>query len=169
MTSTWTWMRSSPTSAAASESTWAGWTWTPRLGDVQTEGARGVLEAAIASVPGGKPTIGDLARYRAKAQQIVGTPEQIVDEIERWQDAGMDGLNIMNQILPGSYTDFIDGILPELRARGLAQTEYAPGTLREKVFGRGARLEATHPAAQFRGAFSEYSAANTEETLAQAL
>ena len=131
------------------------------LGELQTEGARGVLEAAIASVPGGKPTVGDLARYRAKAQQIAGTPEQIVDELERWQDAGIDGVNIMNQILPGSYTDFIEGVLPELRRRGLAQTEYAPGTLREKVFGRGPRLEASHPAARYRGAFSELSAAAT--------
>lgn len=132
------------------------------LGELSTEGARGVLEAAIASVPGGKPTVGDLARYRAKAQQIAGTPEQIVDELERWQDAGIDGVNVMNQILPGSYTDFIEGVLPELRKRGLAQTEYRPGTLREKVFGRGARVEPTHPAARFRGAFSEHSAAATE-------
>jgi len=132
------------------------------LGELQTEGARGVLEAAIAAVPGGKPTIGDLARYRAKAQQIAGTPERIVDELERWQDAGMDGVNVMNQILPGSYTDFIEGILPELRRRGLAQTEYAPGTLREKVFGRGPLLEATHPAARFRGAFGQHSASATQ-------
>ncbi|EMY34848.1 luciferase-like monooxygenase [Arthrobacter crystallopoietes BAB-32] len=132
------------------------------LGDVSTEGARGVLEAAIASVPGGKPTVGDLARYRAKAQQIAGTPEQIVDELERWQDAGIDGVNVMNQILPGSYTEFIDGVLPELRKRGLAQTEYRPGTLREKFFGRGPRLEPTHPAARFRGTFGANSAAATE-------
>ncbi|GAA3672732.1 LLM class flavin-dependent oxidoreductase [Arthrobacter ginkgonis] len=138
------------------------------LGELETEGARGVLEAAIAAVPGGKPTIGDLARYRAKAQQIAGTPEQIVDELERWQDAGMDGVNVMNQILPGSYTDFIDGVLPELRRRGLAQTEYAPGTLREKVFVRGPLLEASHPAARYRGAFTEHSAAATERETAQA-
>ncbi|HXD28651.1 MAG TPA: NtaA/DmoA family FMN-dependent monooxygenase [Arthrobacter sp.] len=132
------------------------------LGEVETEGARGILEAAIASVPGGKPTIGDLARYRAKAQQISGTPEQIADELERWQDAGIDGVNIINQVLPGSYTDFIDGVLPELRVRGLAQTEYAPGTLREKVFGRKPTLEATHPAAAWRGAFSRYAGAGTQ-------
>lgn len=132
------------------------------LGDVETEGARGVLEAAIASVPGGKPTIGDLARYRAKAQQISGTPEQIADELERWQDAGINGVNIINQILPGSYTDFIEGALPELRVRGLAQSEYAPGTLREKVFGRAATLEGTHPAAGYRGAFTQHSATATQ-------
>lgn len=131
------------------------------LGGIETEGAQGVLQAAIASVPGGKPTIGDLARYRAKAQQIAGTPEQIVDELERWQDAGIDGVNIINQIIPGSYTDFIQGVLPELQRRGLAQTEYAPGTLREKVFGRGPKLEPTHPATRYRGAFSDLSAAAT--------
>jgi FMN-dependent oxidoreductase (nitrilotriacetate monooxygenase family) len=131
------------------------------LGEIETEGARGILDAAIASVPGGKPTIGDLALYRAKAQQIAGTPEQIADELERWQDAGINGVNVMNQVLPGSYTEFIEGLLPELRRRGLAQTEYAPGTLREKVFGRSATLEASHPASLFRGAFSQHSAAAT--------
>ncbi|MEE1621756.1 NtaA/DmoA family FMN-dependent monooxygenase [Zafaria sp. Z1313] len=129
------------------------------LGDVETEGGRGVLEAARASVPGGNPTIADLARYRAESMQIAGTPERIVDELERWQDAGVDGINIINQILPGSYTRFIEGVLPELRRRGLAQAEYAPGTLREKVFGRGARLEENHPAARYRGAFTAHSAA----------
>ena len=50
-------------------------------------------------------------------------------------------------------------MLPELRSRGLAQEGYAPGTLREKLFGAGARLNGRHPAAAFRGAFTEFSAA----------
>lgn len=132
------------------------------LGDIQTQGAQGVLEAVKASVPGGNPTLKDLAHYRAKAQQIVGTPESIVDELERWQDAGIDGLNIMNHVLPGSYDNFIEGVLPELRRRGLAQSEYDQGSLRQKVFGRGDYLPKNHPAAQFRGAFSELSAAHPE-------
>lgn len=132
------------------------------LGDIQTEGAQGVLEAARASVPGGNPTLRDLAYYRAKAQQIVGTPEQIVDELQRWQDAGIDGVNVMNHVLPGSYDNFIDGVLPELRRRGLAQDEYAPGTLRNKVFGRGNLLPEHHPAAKHRGAFAEHSAAASD-------
>lgn len=135
------------------------------LGEVQTEGARGVLEAAIASTPGGNPTIRDLAHYRAKAQQIVGTPEQIADELEKWQDAGIDGLNIINHVLPGSYDNFIDGLLPELRRRGLAQSEYTPGSLRHKVFGRGDKLPQNHPAARYRGAFGEFSAEATNAEL----
>lgn len=128
------------------------------VGSIETEGGRGVLEAIIASTPGRNPTLADVARYRTEAQQVAGTPEQIADELERWQDAGVDGINIINAVLPGSYTDFIDGVLPELRSRGLAQTDYAPGTFREKVFGRSAEypgplLNDRHPAARCRGAF----------------
>ncbi|NOJ59624.1 NtaA/DmoA family FMN-dependent monooxygenase [Arthrobacter sp. 260] len=125
------------------------------LGDVRTDGARGVLEALFASVPGGNPTIADVARYRAYNQQIAGTPEQIVDQLESWQEAGVDGINIINQTIPGSYQDFIDGVLPELRRRGLAQTDYRPGTLRDKLFGEGPLLPRRHRAAAHRGAFAE--------------
>ncbi|PVE19901.1 NtaA/DmoA family FMN-dependent monooxygenase [Arthrobacter sp. Bz4] len=124
------------------------------LGEVRTDGARGVLEALFASVPGGNPTIADVARYRAYNQQIAGTPEQIVDQLESWQDAGIDGINIINQTIPGSYQDFIEGVLPELRKRGLAQSDYRSGTLREKFFGEGARLPDRHRAAGHRGAYA---------------
>ena len=41
-----------------------------------------------------------------------------------------------------------------LQKRGLAQTEYAPGTLREQLFpGRGPRINERHDAARYRGAF----------------
>lgn len=135
------------------------------IGDLETEGSQGHLAAIRAMVPGGNPTLRDLALYRARANRIVGTPEQIADGLERWQDAGIDGINIINQILPGSYTDFIEGVLPELRQRGLAQSEYAPGTLREKLFGVGSRLNDRHPAARYRGAFAEYSAAAENKDL----
>jgi long-chain alkane monooxygenase len=40
--------------------------------------------------------------------------------------------------------------VPELQKRGVYRTQYAPGTLREKLFGAGPRLPATHPAARYR-------------------
>jgi hypothetical protein len=122
-------------------------------------------------VPGKNPTVGDVARYRARNQLIAGTPEHVVDELERWQDAGMDGLNLINFTLPGTYTDFIETVLPELRARGLAQTSYGPGaTLRERVTDGedGPTIASDHPAAQYRGAFREFSAAATEKRPAAA-
>jgi hypothetical protein len=33
------------------------------------------------------------------------------------------------------------------------QSQYAPGTLRHKLFGHGDRLPDRHPAARYRGAF----------------
>ncbi|GAA3055182.1 LLM class flavin-dependent oxidoreductase [Pseudonocardia yunnanensis] len=132
------------------------------LKDLEVEGGRGVLQAIIDSVPGGNPTIEDMVRYRAERMRLVGTPEQIADELERWQDAGIDGINIINHVIPGSYTEVIDGLLPELRKRGLAQTDYRAGTFREKLFadvpGRppgDGRLDARHPAAVHRGAFRD--------------
>ena len=41
--------------------------------------------------------------------------------------------------LPGielGRDDVLDGIVPELQRRGLAQTEYAPGTFRDKLAAR---------------------------------
>jgi long-chain alkane monooxygenase len=38
-------------------------------------------------------------------------------------------------------------LVPELQRRGVYKQDYAPGTLREKLFGRGAQLQAPHPAA----------------------
>jgi hypothetical protein len=37
-----------------------------------------------------------------------------------------------------------------LQKRGVYKTEYAPGTLREKLFGDGARLASNHPGAGYR-------------------
>ena len=51
------------------------------------------------------------------------------------------------------------GVLPELRRRGLAQPDYAPGTLREKLFGAGPRAQRPAPGRSFRGAFTANSAA----------
>ena len=86
--------------------------------------------------------------------RIVGTPEQIADGLARWQAAGVDGINLVNAEIPGSYEDFVDQVIPVLQARGLAQSEYAEGTLRQKLFGQGDRLPERHPAARYRGAFS---------------
>ena len=41
-------------------------------------------------------------------------------------------------------------VVPELQQRGAFKTAYAPGSLREKLFGEGARLPARHPGAGFR-------------------
>lgn len=67
-------------------------------------------------------------------REIVGTPEQIADDIERWFKAGAaDGFNLMPDLLPGGLQDFIDGVVPILQKRGLFRTEYEGTTLRENL------------------------------------
>ncbi|AWN46131.1 nitrilotriacetate monooxygenase [Methylobacterium terrae] len=69
--------------------------------------------------------------------QIVGTPAQIVDEMEaRFRAGGADGFNIMPPTLPGGLDDFIALVLPELRRRGLFRTEYEGRTLRSHLGSR---------------------------------
>ncbi|PFG30176.1 LLM class flavin-dependent oxidoreductase [Paramicrobacterium agarici] len=127
------------------------------LKDVQTNSARGFVEWVSRYITDREPVVGDLVRLRARESTIIGTPETIADELEIWQAAGVDGINVINWVIPGSFEEFADKVLPVLRERGLAKTEYADGTLREKLFGQ-ARLNDRHPAARYRGAFSEVPA-----------
>ncbi|MCY1559589.1 Dimethyl-sulfide monooxygenase [compost metagenome] len=57
----------------------------------------------------------------------------------------------MHILNPGTYFDFIDHVAPVLQERSLMQTDYRAGTLREKLFSEGARVNARHPAAGYRG------------------
>jgi alkanesulfonate monooxygenase SsuD/methylene tetrahydromethanopterin reductase-like flavin-dependent oxidoreductase (luciferase family) len=118
----------------------------------QVEGVQSLLEGIRARVGKPEPTVRDLGLLTTRSGRIAGTPEQIADELERWQAAGIDGINLINATLPGSYRDFGEHVMPVLRERGLANEAYTPGTLRQKIFGRD-RLPDTHPASAYRNAF----------------
>ena len=63
----------------------------------------------------------------------------------------MDGFNLAYAVVPETFADFVDLVAPELQRRGCYKRDYAPGTLREKLYGQGrARLGADHPAVRFR-------------------
>jgi FMN-dependent oxidoreductase (nitrilotriacetate monooxygenase family) len=64
----------------------------------------------------------------------IGTPQQVADEMEHWfRDGAADGFNVMPAWLPGSLTDFVDLVVPELQRRGLFRTRYEGTTLRENL------------------------------------
>jgi FMN-dependent oxidoreductase (nitrilotriacetate monooxygenase family) len=82
---------------------------------------------------------------------IVGDPSQVADELQSWvEETGIDGFNLSRTVVPESYEDFVELVVPVLQDRGLYKTAYAEGSLRRKLFGRGDRLPARHVAAQFR-------------------
>lgn len=79
---------------------------------------------------------------------IVGTPEQIADDIEIWFRAGAaDGFNVMPDVLPGGLATFVDTVVPILQKRGLFRTDYERTTLRDHLgLARPRSRYATSPA-----------------------
>ncbi len=124
------------------------------IGELRTEGVQSIVGWIKDLVPDRPATLRDVAHYTATNSRIVGTPEQIADVLARWQAAGVDGINLVNTEIPSSYEEFVDHVVPVLQRRGLAQREYAEGTLRHKLFGRGDRLPERHQATRYRGAFA---------------
>jgi long-chain alkane monooxygenase len=121
------------------------------VAELKIEGVQGYVAYFAEANPGKEARVRDLGHVLSYNTRIVGTPEQIADSLDEWRDAGIDGVNLIYQISPKTYVDFIDQVVPVLQRRGLAQREYAAGTLRERLFpGHGPRLPDRHPAARFR-------------------
>ena len=86
-------------------------------------------------------------RYAA----ITGDANVVADELQGWIEEGeVDGFNLSRIVVPESWEDFIDIVIPELQSRGIYKTAHAEGALRHKIFGEGVRLPARHPGAAFR-------------------
>lgn len=117
------------------------------------QGGIGPIMGLAAASPNGVVTKRQYLDLRSRSATVIGTPESIADQLERWQAAGVDGINVMNKMLPASYLDFIEHVMPLLRKRGLAQSEYEEGTLRGKLTGAGPYLNERHPGARYRGFF----------------
>ncbi|MGN8119137.1 LLM class flavin-dependent oxidoreductase [Labrys sp. KNU-23] len=129
--------------------------------ELEIEGVQGIIRAFEEGNPGKRATVADLGRAYALSSQVIGTPETIADQLFEWQEAGIDGINLIYHTTPGSFVDFIENVTPILQKRGLAQSEYAEGSFRERLFAEGtARLPDRHPASRYRGAFTGISERN---------
>ncbi|WP_421995834.1 LLM class flavin-dependent oxidoreductase [Roseococcus sp.] len=121
----------------------------------QQAGIHSALEVFTRADPNRVWTLREIAEHVAiggRGPVFVGSPGQVADAIERWvEESGVDGLNLSYALMPGGFEDFGTLVVPELQRRGRFKQSYAPGTLREKLYGPGrARLPATHPAAKTR-------------------
>ncbi len=89
--------------------------------------------------------------FGSRQPPIVGDPAQVADALIEWVEAAdVDGFILSRTVTPECFADFIDLVVPELQRRGRFKTAYAPGALREKLFGRGRLLPATHMASRAR-------------------
>jgi alkanesulfonate monooxygenase SsuD/methylene tetrahydromethanopterin reductase-like flavin-dependent oxidoreductase (luciferase family) len=119
------------------------------------------IESSVQRVTDGKRGVTvrhllDQMQLGGRYTTIVGDAAQVADALQSWVDeAGVDGFNLARTVTPESYEDFIDLVIPELQSRGIYKTSYAQGTLREKLFGDGARLGPRHTGAGFRDPSNE--------------
>ena len=74
----------------------------------------------------------DLAgtEYRSDAAIFVGTPTELADILQEWHAAGLSGFRLRPATLPHDLIQITEGLVPELRSRGLFRTGYEAATLR---------------------------------------
>ncbi|MCV7376544.1 LLM class flavin-dependent oxidoreductase [Mycolicibacterium arabiense] len=126
-------------------------------------GIKSFIRWASESSGNDEPTIRDMAWVLEGANRVVGTAKEIADQLEEWREAGVDGINVYHATVPGSFAETADRLFPTLRERGLISTDKS-GTLRHKLLGRGDRLPDSHPAAAYRGAFTDNDLLNGVES-----
>lgn len=76
--------------------------------------------------------------YRAAGSraglQVVGSYRRVAELMEEWFMTGAaDGFNIQPAYFPGMFEEFVGGVMPELRSRGLVRERYEGRTLRDHL------------------------------------
>jgi alkanesulfonate monooxygenase len=122
---------------------------------IENDAMRSALESFTTADPGRVWTMREIAEHvgiGGRGPVAVGSPREVADEMESWVDeTGVDGFNLAYAVMPESFADFVDLVVPELQRRGRYKTAYREGTLREKLVGAGRPLlPPEHPAAAFR-------------------
>ena len=148
-----------PEAALALVSGWAGvdfaqWDLDALVEDVPADGIRGAIGQFAPRSGGRSWTVRQVAEYLGvggPGPVVVGSPGRVADELERWIDeTDADGFNLTRVVTPESYDDIVDLVVPELQRRGRYKTAYAPGTYRDKLFGRGRWLPESHIGRSYR-------------------
>ena len=104
--------------------------------DLQTfSGSIGFRESIVAQIRRTNPTVREYlrqTRYTGSGHAgFVGTPEQLVDRIDDWFNAGaIDGFNLQPDALIDGLAVISDEVVPLLRRRGLYRHDYETDTLR---------------------------------------
>lgn len=98
-------------------------------------GPVGRYETILEIIADTEPTVRELLGYLSAGgghYTLIGTPEEIVDQMELWFEAGVaDGFNLMPPTLPNSLEDFVELVVPEMQKRGIFRKKYEGHTFRE--------------------------------------
>jgi len=121
---------------------------------VDSNAIRTAVEAMSSADPDRIWTIREIAAWcgiGGLSPVTTGSPAQVAESLLAWaEETDVDGFNLAYAVTHESFADVADLLVPELQRRGAYKQAYAPGSLRHKLFGRGDRLPAYHPAARHR-------------------
>lgn len=124
------------------------------LRHIKTNAVQSSVEAFSSADPTKVWTVRELAEWigiGGLGPLFIGGPETVADLFEEWiEETDVDGFNLAYAVAPETFSDIVDHLVPELQKRGVYKRDYAPGTLREKLFGAAPRLPDSHPGARWR-------------------
>ena len=125
-----------------------------RVEYIENDAVQSATESLTTSDPDKIWTVREVANWvgiGGLGPVVVGSPSQVADALLEWvEETDVDGFNLAYAVTHETFRDFVDLVVPELQRRGVFKREYRPGTLREKLFGQGARLTEEHPGAAYR-------------------
>ncbi|MBN6539145.1 LLM class flavin-dependent oxidoreductase [Acinetobacter pittii] len=127
---------------------------TDKVEYIQTNAIQSLLDSYVNADPERVWTIEEIANWNSlggNGPVLVGSAENVSDALQQWvEDTDVDGFNLAYILAHQTFADVVEFIVPELQKRGVYQTSYAQGTLREKLFGAGPYLPENHRGAKYR-------------------
>ncbi|MFI8124503.1 LLM class flavin-dependent oxidoreductase [Acinetobacter sp. ABJ-A23_2] len=127
---------------------------TDKVEYIQTNAIQSLLDSYVNADPERVWTIEEIANWNSlggNGPVLVGSAETVSDALQQWiDDTDVDGFNLAYILAHQTFADVVEFIVPELQKRGVYQTSYAQGTLREKLFGAGPYLPVNHRGAKYR-------------------
>ncbi len=114
------------------------------------EGSRGSFDVILQGTKAEGLTLGEAAKRFATSElapQIVGTPQQVADQLEAmFVGEACDGFILTPTVSPGTWEQFARSVVPILQKRGLMRTSYDGATLRSNL--RGSTTKSAAPRGQ---------------------
>ncbi|EXS33636.1 LLM class flavin-dependent oxidoreductase [Acinetobacter sp. 826659] len=127
---------------------------TDKVEYIQTNAIQSLLDSYVNADPERVWTIEEIANWNSlggNGPVLVGSAETVSDALQQWvEDTDIDGFNLAYILAHQTFADVVEFIVPELQKRGVYQTSYAQGTLREKLFGAGPYWPENHRGAKYR-------------------
>ncbi|MDS7958596.1 MULTISPECIES: LLM class flavin-dependent oxidoreductase [unclassified Acinetobacter] len=127
---------------------------TDKVEYIQTNAIQSLLDSYVNADPERVWTIEEIANWNSlggNGPVLVGSAETVSDALQQWvEDTDIDGFNLAYILAHQTFADVVEFIVPELQKRGVYQTSYTQGTLRQKLFGAGPYLPENHRGAKYR-------------------